>query len=156
MKKREQNFTTVWSEHEHTALMRRPRPTLRRAPPCTRQPFIKGWIENFLLCNRNMSGQFGCSVYTDVYRKGMAEVESPPFSYSHNVIYSPRLTFIKFFQEVRFCFAKAYFIENVSAKPETFRRFEANRFNLTLRIATRANTLYSVLTALCSHPKTFP
>ena len=85
----------------------------------------------------------------------MAEVESLPFSYSHSGICLPRLIFNKFFQEVRFCKAKAYFIENVSAKPEVFRRYKANRFNLPLRIAGRAISLYSELTALCSHRKNF-
>ena len=103
-----------------------------------------------------MSGQLYCAVRAQRSPHGMVEVESLPFSYSHSGICSPRFTFIKFFQEVRFCCAKAYFIENVSAKPEVFRRYKANRFNLPLRIAGRADTLYSKLTARCSHPKTFP
>ena len=59
----------------------------------------------------------------------MAEVESLPFSYSHSGICLPRLIFNKFFQEVRFCIAKAYFIVNDSAKPEAFRRYKENKFN---------------------------
>ena len=86
---------------------------------------------------------------------GYSEGGSALFFLKRSGICSPRFTFIKFFQEVRFCCAKAYFIENVSAKPEVFRRYKANRFNLPLRIAGRANTLYSILTALCSHRKNF-
>ena len=86
------------------------------------------------------------------HRRGAAKTASELFSLLLSGICSPRFTFIKFFQEVRFCCAKAYFIENVSAKAEVFRRYKANRFNLPLCIATRAISLYSVLTALCSHP----
>ena len=87
--------------------------------------------------------------------QGLSGIASLPFSLKRIGLCSTWFTFIKFFQEVRFCKAKAYFIVIVSAKPETFRRFEANRFNLPLRIAGRADTLYSVLTALCSHRKNF-
>ena len=92
-----------------------------------------------------------------VYRRGTAKCGSVPFSPKRSGICPSRFTFIKFSQEESFCSAKADLIENVSAESEAFAsiwRF-ANKFNLPLHSATRANTLYSVLTALCSHPKNF-
>ena len=66
-----------------------------------------------------MGGQLWCAVVTVAYRRGMAGVNSLLFSQAQAGFVRQGSLLLSFSQEESFCDAKAYLIENASAKPES-------------------------------------
>ena len=105
-----------------------------------------------------MGGQLWCAVVTVAYRRGAAGVNSLLFSQAQAGFVRQGSLLLSFFKRKAFALQKLILLKMIRRSRKAFApiwRF-ANKFNLPLHSATRANTLYSVLTALCSHPKTFP